>query len=240
MIIKNIHNNKEIIFDEEKHSYTVEGTYYRSVTQNISRFFKPFNMKKISLDYAIKHNLIQNDVIQMWKDNGKEAADFGTFVHKYIECKLLKKKFKDLKTEKEKVYINHINNWFNKFLKYFEIVDVEKIVFIPKFEFAETIDAIFKNIKTRRFVIIDWKTSKEITFENKWQNCINGLEKFDASSYNKFSFQLNTYLKILKDEKYFLFHQKPDLKVIHLTENGLKNINIPILSKKVIDILFDA
>lgn len=237
-MIKSTHNNKELIFDEENHIYTVDNQKYVSVTQNISRFFEPFNMERISLRYALKNNLNQNDVIQMWKDRGKEAADFGTLVHKFIECKLLKIKTPKPKTEKEKVYFNHIVKWIKCFLKYYRVVDVEKIVFSPEFRLAGMIDAIFQNKKTGKYLFLDWKTSKKIEFENKWHDCINGLGEFQASSFNKFSFQLNSYLYVLRKELYYRFRQKPELKVIHITENGLRGINIPILKKRIIDILF--
>lgn len=237
-MIKIKHKEKEIIFDEEKHIYTVDDQRYISVTQNIANFFPKFDLKKISLIYAINHNIDQNSVIEKWENEGKEAAEFGTNIHRYIECKLLKREFRKLKTEKEKIYCENINIWLEKFLKYFRVVDVEKIVFSPRYKLAGSIDAIFQNMKTGKYCVIDWKSNKKIEFKNKWQNCLNGLEMFEACSYIKFMIQINSYLRILKEEKYYNFQQKPELKIIHITKEGIKSINIPILNKKILNIIF--
>ena len=70
------HRNKEIVYDDENHSYSCDGRRFQSITQNISRFFEKFNMKKHSFNYAIKHNMNQNEVIQKWQEEGKETANF--------------------------------------------------------------------------------------------------------------------------------------------------------------------
>ena len=236
--MKHIHNNKEIVFDEDAHTYYSRSARYSTVTQNVSRFFPKFNMKRISFEFAVNNNLNQNDVIKMWQTEGKESSEFGKLIHKYIERKLLNKSLMNPSTEKEKKYFINIDIWLADFLKYFNVVGVERVVFSPKYEIAGTIDAIFQHKKTKQFLVIDWKTSKEITTENKWQNCLYDLKNFRASHFNKFSFQLNSYLYILKNEQYYQFKQKPKLAVIHITENEIKNIKIPILSKKIMNVLF--
>lgn len=237
-MIKVIHNDQELYFNTDNHSYTVDNKNYISVTTIISKFFPKFDLKRNSLIYALNHNKNQNDVIKQWKQEGEEAAIFGSIVHKYIECILLKKKTIKPQTDKEKIYFGYIDIWIDKFLKYFDIIDIEKIIFAPKYKIAGTFDCIARCKKTGRYIIIDWKTSKKIEIENKWQNCINGLEEFSASDYTKFTFQLNMYLRLLKNEKYYSFDKKPELKIIHITKEGLKSISIPILNKRVIDILF--
>lgn len=235
---KIIHNNIELIFDEEKHKYTSGVKIFQSVTQNISKFFPKFNMQKQSFMYAINHNKNQHQVIKKWKKEGNEAGHFGTVIHKYIENILLKKENLKAQNEKEQIYFNHIEVWFKKFLKYYRTIAVEKIIFTPRYEIAGTVDAIFQNKKTKRYLLIDWKTSKKIETKNKWQNCLCGFEKFQCTSFNKFMFQLNSYLYILKIEKYYKFYEKPEMFVIHLSKEGIENIKIPLLTKEDLSIIF--
>ena len=237
-MIKHTHKGHEIIFNPDIHAYTSDdGIRYSTVTMNVARFFPKFNMTKQSLIYAINHNLNQNDVIKMWQKEGDESTKFGTIVHKYIERKLLNKWPKKSETKKEKIYFKIIDVWIAKFLKLYKPIGVEKVIFSPKFELAGTVDSIFECKRPGQIIVIDWKTCKEITRKNRWENCLYGLKNFQASHFNKFSFQLNSYLYILKKEDYFRFKQKPKLVVVHILESGIICLTIPILNSDVMDLI---
>lgn len=231
------HNNIELKFDEKKHIYYVEDIIFESVTSYIGNFFPKFNTQKESYKYSISHNIPQKKVIEMWNEEARIGSDFGTNVHFFAENYILGKKLPIPKNEKEKIYFKNVKKWLDIFLKYFDILDVEKIIFSPSLKIAGTFDLLVRNKKTKKKFLLDWKTNKKITFNNKWQNCICGFEKFEVSDIFKFTLQLNLYLYILKKELYCDRKDDINLKILYINSNGIQVLPIQKLKWNEIKIL---
>ena len=84
-------------------------------------------------------------------------------------------------------------------------------------------DALFKNNRTGKWVIIDWKSSKSIDTSNRWEKMLGPAKTFDACNYNTYTIQgyfyktalLNGYLPegTTEDDVEFLIVQLPGFKI---------------------------
>lgn len=84
-------------------------------------------------------------------------------------------------------------------------------------------DALFKNKKTGKWVIIDWKSSKSIDTSNRWEKLLGPAKLLDNCNYNTYTIQgyfyktalLNGYLPegTNEDDVEFLIIQLPGFKI---------------------------
>jgi hypothetical protein len=90
-------------------------------------------------------------------------------------------------------------------------------------------DALFRNKKTGKWVIIDWKSSKSIDVANKWEKLLGPLKTLDNCNYNTYTIQgyfyktalLNGYLPegTKEDDVEFLIVQLPGFVIPGTTED---------------------
>jgi hypothetical protein len=90
-------------------------------------------------------------------------------------------------------------------------------------------DALFRNKKTGKWIIIDWKSSKSIDIANKWDKLLGPCKQLDNCNYNTYTIQgyfyktalLNDYLPegTTEDDVEFLIIQLPGFIIPGTTEN---------------------
>ena len=207
--MKKYSKDKKVVFYEDTHSYYLGDKKLTSVTQYISKFKAPFDKDRISLAYAKKHNLTQEEVLNSWAKKGKDACDMGTFVHAMFEDYILKQPIKTNENyPKCDVARNIILDYFQS--KRLTPVATELIVYNNNY--AGQIDCIAKNEKGEHF-ILDWKTNSEIKMGNHWQSMSGDYSMFDDCSYNHYSIQLRCYQKMCKEydiKNCYIVHLKDD------------------------------
>lgn len=181
--------DEKVCFDESRHTYFLGEKKLTSVTQYISQFKSFFDSDKIAQKYAKKHNLKKEDVLKMWSDKGKESCEMGTFVHKIFEDYILENPL-ELNDKYPKSYVAQ------KFIKdYFDtgkLIPVETEYIVYNDELAGQVDCIAKN-KKEEYFILDWKTNKEIKYNNIWQNMKGIYSHLEDCNFNHYSIQLETY-----------------------------------------------
>ena len=199
MIIKNYLYNKsiEIIFNEFKHTYFINGEKIPSVTKILSVIDKPALLNwgvKTAIDYCreeIKPGIMM-DEIQLhtvfedakkahWKKK-TDAGDLGTMIHKWIEGYI--------KGEDPKMPFHEgFRNAVEQFLKWKEEYDVkfllsEQIIFSKAHKYTGTLDFIAK-VKGK-LVLGDIKTSSGI-YDSYWLQLaayrIARVEEYPAEKY---------------------------------------------------------
>lgn len=84
-------------------------------------------------------------------------------------------------------------------------------------------DALFRNKKTGKWVIIDWKSSKSIDIANRWEKLLGPCKQLDNCNYNTYTIQgyfyktalLNGYLpeSTTEDDVEFLIVQLPGFQI---------------------------
>ncbi len=111
---------------------------------------------------------------------------------------------------------------------------IEWRIFEEETKFAGSVDMIYRDPENPgKFLIYDWKRSKEIKTEKKWQSgAIAPIAHLPDSNYWKFSLQLNIYKYIL-EKAYKMEISNMYILVLHPNQDNYNRIHIPVLSKEV-------
>lgn len=232
-----------ISFDEPTHVYTIDGdSTFKSVTTFIHDFFPHFDADSVlkKMCASPKWNTHKHygkspeEIKEIWRKNGEEAASQGTAMHLNIENYYngvpMTASFKE---SPEGIL-------FQKYLddhKEYKAYRTEWTVFSKKYKIAGSIDMVYEDPKNPGcHVIADWKRSNEIKFENKWEKGKGPLSHLDNCNYWHYTLQLNIYRMLL--EKYYdkvitdMF-----LVVLHPNNESYLKITIPKISKEILDML---
>jgi len=213
-----------VTFHEKNHLYvTGSGQKLTSVTTFINSFFPKFDAQKISIAYAKKHNMNQQDVLDMWKQKGFHASKLGTAVHNYCEGIMTgtdveyERKHDDQK--RFETLLKTSDTACAALKSKFEVIAAEKIVFSVDLGLAGQIDLLMRNPENGNIIILDWKTNVRIQESNFFQNALSPLCNLQDCNFEKYCLQLSTYQYILQQEKYFPDANGFGMMLIHLSEN---------------------
>ena len=201
---KNRHPRDERIeFDEPTHRYTIDGTSdkWTSCTGFIHDFFPHFDPRaalsaiKRGKNYATSKYYGKSDqeILDGWSASGKEASGLGTAMHLAIEQFM--NSAHDIidpavKKTKEWEYFN--NFWADcggDLVPY----RMEWEVFSTEHRLAGSIDAIFYRPSDGKYVIYDWKRSRQIKSDNEHEKGYYPLDHLPNCNYWHYSLQLNIY-----------------------------------------------
>ena len=249
-LITNYNNDGiKIKLDRDLHEYSSiindKVITYISVSELISRYFKPFDVVKISKRVAENRNITPAEVIKEWDDNRNNAIDFGNKIHELAELLLLYDESDDVELVfqypdniREKNAFKYIEDIVEKIKGNFEILGVEKIVFDPKIKIAGTIDLFLKY--NDFFIICDWKTNREIVSTNKFNTFgLGPLSDIADNNFNRYALQLNFYEYLLKLMRYVDKDTKIYKILLHVTKTGIEKIYLPDMINNIERILLD-
>lgn len=250
--------NDEIEFFEEKHYYTVNGQRMtRSTTGLVHEFFLPFNSKAIAtrmlnnpkffeiqkykeywepLKAVSKKDRVKT-LMNLWENNGNEAAAEGTKMHKSIEHYYNTNVTTD--TKEFKMFMN-----FHEYVlsKHYVPFRSEQLVWSLKYSLAGSVDMlyVYKNdldTEVKRIWLVDWKRSKEIKFEG-YNNAMGFGPMSDKQDCNfeHYSLQLNIY-KYLLERVYKIDIVRMTLIILHPKQEEYIKHDVEINKKGVRNIL---
>lgn len=240
---KNVHErDKYINFLEEGHIYNVNGeTNYTSVTTVVKRLFEHFN-SDIVIDNMMKspkwiHNkyygMEKNEIKELWKKSGEQAAKDGTKMHLMFENYYNQLEINE--NEQSQEYLQ-----FKNFIKdHEELVPyrTEWAVWDEDKKLTGSIDMVFIN-EDNTLSIYDWKRSKNIEKSPKF-NKFSKLEKINHipdTNYWHYCIQLNLYKYIL-EHKYGFIVKELFLVQIHPEIKNYKKIEVPFMEEEINNIL---
>jgi hypothetical protein len=192
----------QIIFNEETHTYadqrnTTGTADYTSVTTLIEKFFPYFDEEAYIEKFMKESGKTREEVIRKML----EPSERGTEMHQQIEYFLKGKPHREDFKE------------FQMFLKFHEeqiqkrgltFYDAEKIVTLPQYGIAGTVDALFRK-PDGTFVMVDWKRSKHLIIDGYPKKYgigrgISILSHLDNSSYYHYELQQSFYKYILEND----------------------------------------
>jgi hypothetical protein len=192
----------EIVFNEETHTYAdarnATGTAdYVSVTTLIEKFFPFFDEEAYIQKYMVESGKTREEVVRKML----EPSERGTDMHQQIEYFL---KGKDHREDFKEFHL------FRKFheeqiqKRGLAFYDAEKVVTLPQFGIAGTVDALFRK-PDGTFVMVDWKRSKHLIIDGYPKKYGIGrglsiLSHLDNSSYYHYELQQSFYKYILENE----------------------------------------
>ncbi len=241
-----------ITFEDKWHTYKSQQypkKKFISGTKFLSQFFTPFDGPAISKRYAAKHNMIQQDVLNMWARKGEVGREVGTLVHNYIENILLGKKVTHLEasaypdsviTESALERLPSADLAIEQLLDCYEQIETEKIIASHKHDRAGMVDILAVNKSSQKTALLDWKTNAKINFDNRWQSGLAPIQHLDDCSYNKYSLQMNLYEFIMIDEGYKLpgdYSSGIEKVIVHILDDTVKYYPCTDIQKEIRDML---
>lgn len=196
--------DSHITFDEKPHIYTIKGdSDFMSVTTWNHSHFEHFDADKI-IDKMMRsprwsnskyYGMTPEEIKQQWEDSGKQASEAGTKMHLAIERFYNKLEIdEEQRDSTEWKYFEQFRADFSHLKPY----RTEWMIYDEQLKFAGSVDMLYQN-EDGTLEIYDWKRSKEIKFENRWQSGITQVVRhLPDCNYYHYSLQLNTYKAILE------------------------------------------
>jgi ATP-dependent exoDNAse (exonuclease V) beta subunit len=205
--IANAHpRDKNITFRDKDHTYFIAGMTKSpiSVTTLIHNYFPSFDADKIIVKMMSSDKWPQSkyygkskeSIKKEWDDNGKEASGDGTIMHKCIEDYInnIPPSHPDLK--EFKMFLQYWDDMMSKYPT-FKPYRTEWLVYDEEVGVAGSIDFTLQD-DNENIIIVDWKRSKEIKMENRYEKGYKPFETFENCNYWHYSLQLNFYRHILE------------------------------------------
>jgi ATP-dependent exoDNAse (exonuclease V) beta subunit len=242
----NVHpRDKYVQFDEPTHIYTVKGETagYISVTKFIHEFFPHFDADKIITKMMQSkkwtdskwYGMTREEIKATWNANGADASTKGTAIHLAIE-QFLNGATSIIDTEvKTTPEWRYFMNFWNTMGKDFEPYRTEWEVWSEEYRLTGSIDMIFRRKSDGKFVIYDWKRSKEIKIDNQ-ERGYYPLDHLGNCNYWIYTLQLNIYRWFLQTY-YGLEIVELALIVLHPDSPNFKRIQLNILDEEVADMM---
>lgn len=247
LAVKNAHpRDVNITFDEPTHIYTINGSSEGviSCTKFLHEFFPHFDadatIRKMMSgpNWKPGHKnwgMTAAQIKESWNANGREASGLGTAMHLAIEQFLNGADAvirRDVMDTKEFTYF--MNFWREKGTD-LEPYRMEWEVYVEELLLAGQIDGVFRRKSDGKFVIYDWKRSKEIKAEGfRGEKGYAPLDHLDNCNYWQYTLQLNVYRWILK-QYYDIEAVELYLVVLHPNNPNYVRIRCNILEDEVQD-----
>lgn len=204
--------DKNIIFIEDRekdiHEYSIEGIEGKpiSVTKLVHKYFPEFNAPRVisnmmgSKKWSTSpyFGMTAQAIEKKWKDDGKEASELGTAMHKNIELyfnKLL------LENDSTKEFNMFLDFWaiFSRKYPNFKPYRTEWLIYDEDIKLAGSVDFVLTN-NNNEIIILDWKRSKEIKANNVWEKGNYPFDQLHNCNYVHYTLQLNLYRHILENK----------------------------------------
>lgn len=240
--LKNINPHKKdrhISFEPHNHTYTIQNeSDYLSVTKFVYSHFKKFDSNTV-IDKMIRnknwinspyYGMSKYNIRKLWNDNKINAANAGTEMHSYIESYYNNNIINNNSSTEIKFFYNFIKD-FPELIPY----RTEWMIWDRELKIAGSVDMVFKN-KDDKFEIFDWKRSKFIKKENKWDKSITKcISHIPDSNFWHYSLQLNIYKAIL-EKNYGIKIEKMTLLCLHPDNTNYLKYDVPNLNNEINDL----
>ena len=225
-----------------------------SISSTLELIAKPKDQEKMVENTYNKHynnpdseyyHMSKDEIKAVWEAKGAASRQYGSLLDDYIGIKL-KGTDNDLEMykldndvdgdERLKGLISSFENFWSVLSASgdMEFVEREKTVYyrIGDTYIKGRFDALFRNKRTGKWIIIDWKSSKDIKYNNPWEKLLGPMKMYDNCEHVTYTTQgyfyktaliYNNYLPegTTEDDVEFLIVQLPGFNV-----DGDKNFKI--------------
>lgn len=182
----------------------------------------------------------KEEIIEMWEAKGAESRKYGSMLDDYIGVSLTKTELdvKLFKLDHDFAHDERLQGLCSSFDNFYDIlsksgdtifVDRERSVYHKvkiqnpldendtlEYYVKGRFDALFYNKRTKKWIVIDWKSSGTIDkIPNRWTKKLLGpMSKFPALNYWTYTSQLYFYKKTLIEDGYLPAGTDPDDVVV--------------------------
>lgn len=202
---------KDLIFNEEKHIYTVEGKQLPSVSKLIEKFTIKFDEYTVSLEVAERTGASQAEVLAEWEATRVEACDRGHRVHLFGELYPFNKTLKPKCKQEEAVV-----KFWDSLPEHIVPVFVEIRMYHKLLNFAGTSDILLYDTIKETFIIADYKTNKDLFKNFKKKTLVYPFTHLLDSPFNKYQIQLSFYQILFEQTG----HKVSSRKIVWLLKTG--------------------
>jgi len=243
--------DERITFDEATHKYTIDGSRYDiSCTGFVHSFFGHFdpddvikkmmrspNWKPGGASYEKYKGLTPQGIKDLWSSSGAEASEAGTRMHLDIEHYYNASPIGNLAGDGFEAYPSTEWDYFMRYEKKWRLEKgfvpyrTEWLVFNDEIRLAGSIDMVYAK-PDGTYAIYDWKRSKEIKTENKYQKGLGPLAHLDDCNYWHYSLQLNNYRRLL-EKFYGLVVNELALVILHPNNKSFKIVKLNLMDAEV-------
>jgi ATP-dependent exoDNAse (exonuclease V) beta subunit len=234
-----------ISFEPISHTYQIRDTKddsnietFISATTIIHKYFPEFDsdaviqkmMKSSSWKKSPYFGMTVDEIKEKWEQNRVTAAAKGTQVHDWIENFYLGGMIPPSKEAEE-------SKSFQNFLEFHKDYGwnpyrTEWRVFTEDYKVAGSIDIIFEGSSPGKIKVYDWKNSKEIKTENRYEKGLEPLNHLPNSNFYHYSLQLNLYKWIL-ERHYDVKVEEMGLIIVHENFPTYLKYDVKDMSKDV-------
>lgn len=186
----------DIEFTEATHAYSsiVDGHHlkYVSGTSFLSRFFPQFDPTgAIAERCAKREGITAEEMRERWAAKGRESTHLGTRLHELCEDVILGNSIRNSpESPSEMKRFTNGKKLAEKLKNTIDILGVEKIVFSHRLPtpIAGTIDLLGRSRKDGSYLILDWKTNKEIERDNKYSKfCLDPIKHIPDTALHHYA-----------------------------------------------------
>lgn len=200
--------DSRVTFYEPTHTYTIDGSSKGIIsgTGFLHQFFGHFDPKE-AIEKMMKSpkwasspyfGMKAEEIEKSWSDKGKEASTKGTAMHLAIEQFMNGAEAVIDPEVKETCEFQYFMNFWKDHGADLEPYRAEWSVFSEDHLLCGQIDMLFRRKSDGKFLIYDWKRSREIKTSNKYQKGLAPLQHLDDCNYWHYTLQLNLYRWILE------------------------------------------
>ena len=172
-----------------------------SLTTNFTNTDTCTDYCKTCANCAAKRGITVEAMRAEWDKTRDEASAYGTRVHEYMEDLIRGRKPRNTpENEKERIVFELGAKFVKKIKPRLENIQPEKIICDEELGLAGTIYLFAKDPTSDQFVMIDWKTNKQIRMDNEWGDTfLSPIDTLPDCEYNLYGLQLAMYEHILKE-----------------------------------------
>jgi len=189
--IKNklIETFKGLQFNEDKHLYTYYGVKLTPVSNELKKFYKPFDTNKMAFLSSKKLGIPTHELIKQWEEKKNASCTLGTETHFFAENWTPESIASNRMEESVCNYFKALTEAKNDIiflLKEFQMFSKQLLI-------AGTADRIDYSISSGKYVITDYKTNQDLYKNYKNQMMLKPFEHLLDCPLSKYKIQLSLY-----------------------------------------------
>lgn len=219
--------DSNISFEDIGHKYTVvlpndELLEPKSVTTLIHQYFPSFNSDLVINKMMNSSNWVNSkyygktkiEIQKEWENNGAESSALGTDMHAHIENYLNDGTIDPVycQTKEFQYFMNFWRTFQTRYPNHTNVRS-EWMIYDEDIKVAGSVDCLASD-NSGNTILLDWKRSKEIKLENRFEKGYPPFQKYDNCNYYHYSLQLNFYRHIL-ETKYQVKIDKMAIIILH-------------------------
>ena len=209
-----------IEFDPQWHRYVLNGKVLRSVTTVLKDLKTPFDADYWAAKKAEERGVTVAEIRAEWDKKRDESIAKGNAVHAHIEQVLKGESpaadpFLGLLEPLPEVAA--FDALWQKFSPVIEPVHVEWVIGDEELGIAGTVDALFRDRRTGKHHIWDWKTNSRFNTDNKFQRLKAPFDDVPECELTNYSLQVSLYRLIIERNTGL---DMGDSYIVHFSRDG--------------------